>query len=138
MSPETRLALLLAILAGAAPPLRAAEALIVVQRSPLAGLRYYEAPRLWPQLKPGERLELAREPDNPYDAGAIRVEWRGAMLGYLPRRDNAAVARQLDRGVALQARIVEAGRHRNGRARVEIEVVAPLASPGERGMENGK
>ena len=42
---------------------------------------------------------------NPYDANAVRVEWRGVKLGYVPRRDNAAVARQMDRGAALEARL---------------------------------
>jgi hypothetical protein len=110
-----------------AAPAWGAEALIVVQRSPLAGLRYYEGAQLWREMRPGERLDLAREPDNPYDPGAVRVEWRGAKLGYLPRRENAAVARQMDRGLALEARITQVGRYRNGRVRVEFEVVAPLA-----------
>ncbi len=107
----------------------AAEALIVVQRSPLAGFRYYEARQVWQDMKVGDRLELVREPDNPYDAGAIRVEWRGVKLGYLPRRDNAAVARQMDRGAALEARVAGLRENRNRSVRLEFEVVAPLKAP---------
>ena len=81
-------------LALALQPAVAAEALIIVQRSPLAGLRHYEAGAVWRDMSAGDRLELVREPENPYDANAVRVEWRGRKLGYLPRRDNAAVARQ--------------------------------------------
>ena len=107
-------------------PAPAAEALIIVQRSPLAGFRYYDGGEVWPELKAGDRLELVRDPDNPYDANAVRVVWRGHMLGYLPRRDNAAVARQLDRGAALEARITRLAESRNRRVRLEFEVVVPL------------
>lgn len=107
-------------------PAQAAEALIIVQRSPLAGLRYHEGGRVWHDMKVGDRLELVREPDNPYDANAIGVEWRGRKLGYLPRRENAAVARQLDRGVPLEARITRLRENRNRSVRLEFEVVVPL------------
>jgi HIRAN domain len=104
----------------------ATDALIVVQRSPLAGLRHYEAGGVWRELRQGDRLELVREHDNPHDANAVRIEWRGRKLGYLPRRDNTAVARQLDRGTALEARVAQLKENRNRSMRLEFEVVAPL------------
>lgn len=104
----------------------AAEAMIVVQRSPLAGFRHYEGREAWPALRPGEPLALVREPDNPYDANAVRVEWHGRKLGYVPQRDNAAVARHLDRGTALEARIAALRENRNRTVRIEFEIVAPL------------
>ena len=110
----------------AAQPATAAEALIIVQRSPLAGFRHYQAGEVWRDMSAGDRLELVREPDNPYDANAVRIEWRGRQLGYLPRRDNAAVARQLDRGAALEARVTQLRENRNRSVRLEFEVVAPL------------
>ena len=103
-----------------------AEAVIVVQRSPLAGLRHYDVREVWDELRPGDRLELVREPDNPYDSNAIRIEWRGRKLGYLPRRDNPAVARQLDRGAALEARVARLAENRNRSVRLEFEVIAPV------------
>jgi hypothetical protein len=112
-----------------APSPRAAEAIIVVQRAALAGLRHYEAPRVWREMRVGDRLRLVREAGNPYDASAIRVEWRERKLGYLPRQDNAAAARQLDRGVPLEGRIVELRENRNRSLRIEFEIVAPLAPP---------
>jgi hypothetical protein len=77
-------------------------------------------------MKVGDRLQLVREPDNPYDSNAVRVDWRGAVLGYVPRRDNAAVARQLDRGAALEARVAGLRENRNHSVRIEFDVVAPL------------
>jgi len=104
----------------------ATEALIVVQRSVLAGFRHYDGAVVLRSLRPGDRLELVREPANPYDASAVRVEWRGVTLGYVPRGDNAAVARQMDRGVALEARLAGVRENRNRSVRFELEVVAPL------------
>ena len=119
------LALAIALSAGP-PPAPAAEAVIVVQRSPLAGFRHYEGREIWRDMKTGDRLQLVREPDNPYDANAVRVDWRGVVLGYVPRSENAAVARQMDRGARLEARIAGLRENRNRSVRVEFEVVAPL------------
>jgi hypothetical protein len=107
-------------------PARGTEAVIVVLRSPLAGIRHYDAAQSWRRLTVGERLQLVREADNPYDANAVRVEWRGAKLGYVPQRDNAAVARQMDRGTALEARVALLRENRNRSVRIEFEIVAPL------------
>src|SRR5262245_59011609 len=104
----------------------AADTVIVVQRSPLAGFRHHDAPAVWRDVRTGDRLELVREADNPYDPNAVRVEWRGRKLGYLPRGDNAAVARQLDRGTILQANVARLTENRNHSVRLEVEVVASL------------
>ena len=127
MLPGIALAALVFAALGAAPSARAAEAVIVVQRSPLAGFRHYEGREVWRDLKAGDRLQLVREPQNPYDANAVRVDWRGVVLGYVPRSENAAVARQMDRGAALEARIAALRENRNHSVRVEFEIVAPLA-----------
>lgn len=114
------LSLLLGIATAAAA--QAAEVRLLVQRSPLAGFRYYQAPALFELLQPGETLTLVREPHNPHDSNAVRVDWRGQTLGYVPRRQNAALAWALDRGQALEARIAERRAHPNPRRRVELEV----------------
>lgn len=99
---------------------------ILVQSSPLAGFRHYEAPHLWQELRRGDALTLVREPTNPYDANAVRVEWRGLKLGYIPRAQNAAVARQMDGGAALQARVSKLEHTRAPNRRIEFEVYLPL------------
>ena len=95
---------------------------LLVQSSPLAGFRYGEGGALWPQLREGDPLELVREPQNPHDANAVRVEWQGHKLGYVPRRENAAVAWGLDRGTALRARVSRLAEHPNPARRIEFEV----------------
>jgi len=95
---------------------------LLVQSSPLAGFRYHEASAAWRELRVGDRLELVREPANPHDANAVRVEWRGHLLGYVPRGENAALAWAMDRGEDVAARISALREHPNPRLRIEFEV----------------
>jgi hypothetical protein len=120
-----------ALLAALAAPAAAAEARIIVQESPLAGFQYYEGKALWEMMRVGDPLRLVREPQNPYDANAVRIEWRGEMLGYLPRRENADVARQMDLGAPVKARVVRLTEARNPWHRVRFEVYVEL-QPGPR------
>jgi len=101
---------------------RAQSVQLLVQSSPLAGFRYGEGASLWPQMQQGDALELVREADNPHDPNAVRVEWRGRKLGYVPRRENAAIAWGLQRGAPLRARVSRLTEHPNPARRVEFEV----------------
>jgi hypothetical protein len=102
----------------------AASVKLLVQSSPLAGFRHHEAAQVWPELRVGDALDLVREPANPHDGNAVRVEWRGRMLGYVPRAENAALAWAMDRGETVSARISRLGVARNSRKRLEFEVFA--------------
>jgi hypothetical protein len=113
------LALLVAALAAPAQSVK-----LLVQSSPLAGYRYAEAAQVWAELRVGERLELVREPDNLHDRNAVRVEWRGRKLGYVPRAENEALAWAMDRGERVSARISRLQPHPNPRRRIEFEVFA--------------
>src|SRR3972149_6946512 len=85
-------------MAATAVPAQSGEVRMLVQSSLLAGFQYYQGGRLWDEIKVGDPLTLAREPDNPHDSNAVRVEWQGHKLGYVPRRENQAVARHMDSG----------------------------------------
>ncbi|MDR1646645.1 MAG: HIRAN domain-containing protein [Zoogloeaceae bacterium] len=76
---------------------------LLMQSSPLAGSQFYALKTVREKIRVGDALTLAREPDNPYDANAVRVEWQGEKLGYVPRRENHAVAAALTRGDPLTA-----------------------------------
>lgn len=118
--------LFLTLLLAAAPWCARADGSIIIQQSPLAGFQYYDGKALWDNMKPGDRLTLVREPDNPHDTNAVRIEWNGSRLGYIPRRDNANVARQMDRGAPVKARIVKLTQARNPWQRVLFEVYVDL------------
>ena len=118
------LALLLALCL--ALPGQAQSVKVLVQSSPLAGFQYHAGRQLWNEMRVGDALTLVREPDNPHDASAVRVEWRGRQLGYLPRAENRAVAAEMDNGGRVEARIARLMKHRNPWQRVQIEVYVVL------------
>ncbi len=99
---------------------------ILLQDSPLAGFQYHAGKALWPQLRVGDALTLVREPDNAHDARAVRVEWQGRKIGYVPRRENADVARLMDGGQRLAARITRLADVRDPWSRVRFEILIPL------------
>ena len=82
------------------------EGQVILQTSPLAGFQYHAGRAVFPLLGVGDRLSLHREADNPHDPRAVRVDWRGAPLGYVPRLDNLDLARLMDRGTRVEARIL--------------------------------
>lgn len=93
-----------------------------LQASPVAGFQYHHGETLWPQLAVGQPLQLVREADNRHDERAVRVEWQGHKLGYIPRLDNAAVSQLLDRGERLEAVIAWLAESSNPWDRVEVEM----------------
>ena len=66
------------------------------------------------------------EPSNPHDANAIRIEWQGQMLGYVPRKDNSDLARQMDLGARPEGRITALSKAANGRHQISYEIAVPL------------
>ena len=116
------------LLAAAAPAAHAqsAEVRMLVQSSPLAGFQYYQGKQLWDEIRVGDALTLTREPGNPYDGNAVRVEWNGHKLGYVPQRENRAVAQHMDRGGLVEARVSKLTKHRNPWQRIEFEVFVKL------------
>jgi hypothetical protein len=110
----------------AALPTGAESVKILVQSSPLAGSQYYAVAQVWHAIRPGDRLTLTREPDNRHDRNAIRVDWNGQQLGYVPRAENRAVARALDAGEKLEARVSKLRDDPDPWQRVEFEVYLVL------------
>ncbi len=95
---------------------------ILVQSSPLAGFQYHAGAVVWDDMQVGDALTLVREPENPHDANAVRIDWRGQQIGYLPRVENGAVAAEMDRGGRLEARIAKLRNHRDPWQRVLVDV----------------
>ena len=88
----------------------------------IAGTRYRDnIEELYNGLELGDILALVREPDNPYDEYAIRIDVDAdgipgydlsqldpdLMLGYVPRSINKPFARLMDAGKQLFGRIKE-------------------------------
>lgn len=89
----------------------------------IAGTNYAEnIHALYEALNEGDMVALIREPDNPYDEYAIRIETvdseligyipseklameTGYKLGYVPRLNNKIIARLMDAGKLIYGRI---------------------------------
>lgn len=95
---------------------------LLIQESPIAGFEHHKGQHIWRFLRVGEPLRLVREAANPHDANAVAVYFRGDKLGYVPRRENAAVAQMLDRGNVLGARIVRLLEEPNPWRRIRFSV----------------
>ncbi len=126
------------LLLALAAPASAGEAIpfLMVRSSPLAGFRYNDGRMVWKDMKTGDALMLVREYDNPHDVDAIRLEWNGRKIGYVPRQENRALARELDAGQVIDARIVELSRRRNGRHLIGYDVLVPLQPAGDAVKDN--
>ena len=117
----------LALLSSLSCPTHATDvkANLLLQDSPLAGFQFHAGKKLWPQMSVGDNLTLIREPENVHDSRAIRVEWQGQHIGYVPRRENTDIARLMDHGVPVIARISRLAQSRDPWARVRFEILAP-------------
>jgi hypothetical protein len=91
-------------------------------RGHIAGFQYHHGARLLDQMQAFDALELVREAANPHDGDAVRVDWRGHKLGYIPRAQNRTVAQLLDHGAVIDARVVDVSRSEQLWSAVEILV----------------
>jgi hypothetical protein len=96
---------------------------MVLGAQPVAGFQYYAGKRVWDDLQVGDMLALVREADNTYDPNAVRVEWHGEKLGYVPHAGNATVAKLLDKGIKVSGRIINLHPGRSQWQRILFEVV---------------
>jgi hypothetical protein len=94
----------------------------------IAGYRYHEGLACEGDLRAGQGVRLVGEPENPCDERAVRVEWVGRHLGYVPRGQNRVLCRMLAAGAPLQARIakINAGEPTWRRVKIAVEIEAVL------------
>jgi len=97
---------------------------------PVAGFRFHDGPQLLAQIHTGMPLELAAEPHNPHDARAIRIEFHGRHIGYVPRSDNGPLSRLLQTGAPLSARVLSVKREGERWDAVRVAVSMPVGGLG--------
>ena len=99
-----------------------AQVIFLIQHTPLAGSQYYALTARWQSMQVGDPLLFIREPQNHHDPLAIRVEWQGEKIGYLPRTENDVLAHAMDRGVQFIGKIVNVQNHPDPWQRLQIAV----------------
>lgn len=72
----------------------------------IVGMRFYPgANRKVEALRPGEAVELRREPNNRHDPNAVAVHVRGHKVGHIPANEAAPVAAAFDAGFDVVAKV---------------------------------
>jgi len=71
----------------------------------VAGLPYHTTREEVETFEEGEPLELIREPENPYDRYAVRVDRCGKKLGYVPKTHSEIIAKLFDHGYEVTAEV---------------------------------
>lgn len=64
----------------------------------VAGVSFGNTQSILPHLNRGMSLEFFREPTNPYDSDAIRIECQGKAIGHLPAHVSTQLAPKIDSG----------------------------------------
>ncbi|MEA3348070.1 MAG: HIRAN domain-containing protein, partial [Pseudomonadota bacterium] len=76
--------LLTVVCFGSSAKTRAESRFYHLNRFSVAGFQYYAGMQLISLLHPTAGLNLIAEPENQHDEYAVRIEWRGQKLGYVP------------------------------------------------------
>ena len=64
----------------------------------VAGFSHWYGPEVMGKLKPGTKLRMVPEPDNPYDPCAVALYKGKTKIGFVPRDRNATLAQLLHFG----------------------------------------
>ena len=91
----------------AGPKEDAPKAAYVICMFHIAGFQYYDGPELVHGIKEGDALSMVMEPDNPVDPFAVRLEWKGRKVGYVPRSDNGVVNPLLQQEAPMECSVYE-------------------------------
>ena len=95
----------------------------------IAGFQNHEGPAVLRELKVGTPLALVRDVKNIFDRYAIRLEYQGRHVGFIPREQNRTVAELLEQGAPISCSITEVDRDAKLWEAVRIEVSIPVAEP---------
>ena len=57
----------------------------------IAGFQHWDGAQALGSLKPGKKLDLVPEPDNPHDPEAVAIYYEKTKLGYVPADENTLV-----------------------------------------------
>jgi hypothetical protein len=64
----------------------------------IAGFTYWDGLSVMGELKVGTELTLEAEPTNGHDPNAVKILYKGTMLGYIPRDSNKEISKFLQLG----------------------------------------
>lgn len=98
----------------------------------LAGVTFDDAQDNIKDLEPLgiDRMDLIREPGNAYDPNAIRVEFEGRYLGYIPKGIARQFAIKMDLGARFSASFVQKNKSSyHDTVGLTVEIIESLIFP---------
>ncbi|MEB3331825.1 MAG: HIRAN domain-containing protein, partial [Synechococcaceae cyanobacterium] len=85
----------------------------------------------------GDPLTLRHEPDNPWDANAVKVFWKGQWIGYIPKDMAALIAAEVpEAGSGLEA-VVTGLTTTSQRDAFRLQISIPISRASRRLRELG-
>ena len=76
-------------------------------------LSYYDMIYIYHRLEHKSRIELRREHSHIFDKNAVEVYFEGFKLGYISLKVNSIIAKHMDRGNTVLARVKCIKRYKN-------------------------
>jgi HIRAN domain len=96
---------------------------IILLECHVAGTAYRDLNEIESNLRAGGELTLRREPDNEHDDLAIQIlTANGIHLGYVPRAKNETLARLMDAGKFLFAKLTEKSREKRW-LKIDVQII---------------
>lgn len=89
-------------------------------------LTYFDMIYIFHKLKDKSRIQLKREQNHIFDKNAVEVYFEGFKIGYISPKVNAIVAKQMDRGNKVLARVRSIKKNKNtplGNLDIEVMVM---------------
>lgn len=84
---------------------RRRQAAYLLNECRIAGFQFHDGPGLLGEMRVGEEVAMIAEPGNPHDKFAVRLEYRGRHIGYLPRNQNRSVSRLLRQAAPVRCHL---------------------------------
>ena len=77
-----------------------------IYRCALSGLSYHDYSLHARNIQAGDELTLERDIGNRYDNFAIKVKYDEDHIGWIPKGQNEIIARLLDAGLDIRAKVI--------------------------------
>lgn len=90
------------------PPQEKQSPIYLLDQFPIAGFQYHQGMSRRRELTRGKLVSLHAEPENLYDDHAVRIEYRGGHIGYVPRQRNRTIFHLLTQDAPIDGLVVAA------------------------------
>ena len=95
----------------------------IVYEGFISGYQYHKGVQMEHLFGPDTIFSLKHEPENPFDDDAVALYYNNARIGFIPPNDNVDIARRIQKGEPLKARLARFEPESEPWERVYVEVL---------------